>query len=364
MLPELGHYFPTLKLAASLRDRHSVVYLTISAFQEFFSSFDFNVHIIPLSDLEQRGSNDNVSRGRSRNPSATTGEMLSQYLRTNRMALAELVINDLNNIGCDLLICDSFIAPHLTLPRSRIRAGRVIILSPVLPDLSMPDIHQNLAEERVQEFVLCPAEFEIGPVPIDKHRMYGEPCVFQHRGPVHDSSTPPPQSPFTYCTFGTQWSRYPGIVAIINTIIEAYRNMPTRRLIIVADCLNSSQVMPLSDNIELLDQAPQLEMLSRCELFITHGGLGGVKEAILAGVPMLVIPCSFDQHANARRVEFHKLGLSCAGPQVTAETVREFVDKILSDAEIPEWIIEMQSVFAAREQESPIANAIHGFLKT
>jgi UDP:flavonoid glycosyltransferase YjiC (YdhE family) len=43
-------------------------------------------------------------------------------------------------------------------------------------------------------------------------------------------------------------------------------------------------------------------------LFITHGGLGALKETIMYGVPALVIRFDKDQPENAARVAYHRLG--------------------------------------------------------
>jgi len=49
-------------------------------------------------------------------------------------------------------------------------------------------------------------------------------------------------------------------------------------------------------------------LLSGASLAVLHGGLGGIKESILAGVPMLLVPFVFDQRPNAERIAFHGLG--------------------------------------------------------
>jgi MGT family glycosyltransferase len=46
----------------------------------------------------------------------------------------------------------------------------------------------------------------------------------------------------------------------------------------------------------------QDHLLARAALFVTHGGLNSVSEALARGVPMIVIPHEVDQHLVARRV--------------------------------------------------------------
>nr|WP_255216441.1 nucleotide disphospho-sugar-binding domain-containing protein [Pseudenhygromyxa sp. WMMC2535] len=68
-----------------------------------------------------------------------------------------------------------------------------------------------------------------------------------------------------------------------------------------------------ADNLKVLEWLPQAELLPGAAAMITHGGLGTVKECVLAEVPMVVAPLGRDQPANARRVVHHGLGRAFVG---------------------------------------------------
>jgi hypothetical protein len=55
---------------------------------------------------------------------------------------------------------------------------------------------------------------------------------------------------------------------------------------------------------------PQRKLLQNCDLFITHGGNNSFHEALLCGVPMLVVPFFGDQHDVSECVVHHNLGLT------------------------------------------------------
>lgn len=59
---------------------------------------------------------------------------------------------------------------------------------------------------------------------------------------------------------------------------------------------------PRPDNVHLTSFAPQRLLLPTCDLFVTHAGFGGVREALTAGVPMVALPLYAEQPANARRI--------------------------------------------------------------
>ncbi|MEV4807197.1 macrolide family glycosyltransferase [Nonomuraea sp. NPDC049421] len=79
---------------------------------------------------------------------------------------------------------------------------------------------------------------------------------------------------------------------------------------------------PLPQNVLARRFVPQLELLDRAALFVTHGGMNGVNEALHAGVPMLVIPQGADQPLVARRVAELGAGLALAPHEADAEAVR------------------------------------------
>lgn len=78
---------------------------------------------------------------------------------------------------------------------------------------------------------------------------------------------------------------------------------------------------------------PQLDILQRADLFITHGGLNSVHEGLYYGVPLVVIPQQAEQAIVAQQVAKHGVGLALrARPpygQVTAHEVRAAADTAL-----------------------------------
>lgn len=67
---------------------------------------------------------------------------------------------------------------------------------------------------------------------------------------------------------------------------------------------------------------PQPELLERAALFVTHGGMNSVNEALYAGVPVLVVPQGADQPQVARRVTELGAGLTVR-PEAATEAATE-----------------------------------------
>jgi UDP:flavonoid glycosyltransferase YjiC (YdhE family) len=65
-------------------------------------------------------------------------------------------------------------------------------------------------------------------------------------------------------------------------------------------------------HVHLVEAVPQPLLLQCADLLVTHGGINSIREALSAGVPMVVAPVATDQPGNARRCE--SLGVARALP--------------------------------------------------
>jgi len=66
------------------------------------------------------------------------------------------------------------------------------------------------------------------------------------------------------------------------------------------------------DNFLVENFVPQLEVLKRADVFITHGGMNSLNEALYFGVPVIVVPQQVEQAFNMRRLK--KLGVRSRCP--------------------------------------------------
>ena len=84
-----------------------------------------------------------------------------------------------------------------------------------------------------------------------------------------------------------------------------------------------------AENIFLYEFVPQLDLLSKVDVFITHGGWNSVNEALYYNVPLVVCPQGKDQFTNAQTIE--QLGAGKALYDLNPERVRATVDELLAD---------------------------------
>jgi MGT family glycosyltransferase len=88
---------------------------------------------------------------------------------------------------------------------------------------------------------------------------------------------------------------------------------------------------PIPDNFIVRNYVPQLDILQRVEVFITHGGMNGVHEGLYYGVPLLVIPQTPEQSFVADRVAAVGAGLRMDNGEITPESLRNAIDVLLRD---------------------------------
>ncbi|MGA4730318.1 macrolide family glycosyltransferase [Micromonospora taraxaci] len=144
-----------------------------------------------------------------------------------------------------------------------------------------------------------------------------------------DSSFPDDRlrGPVIYASMGTVFDA----PQLLRTLADALA--PLGGTVIISTGHTEPAVLgPLPDNVLAYRSVPQLEVLARAMLFITHGGVNSVNEALYAGTPMLVVPQGADQLLVASRIVELGAGLSIRTEDVTVEVVRALARRLLDES--------------------------------
>lgn len=104
------------------------------------------------------------------------------------------------------------------------------------------------------------------------------------------------------------------------------------------------QLMPIPDNFYVYNYVPQLEVLEKSSVFITHGGMNSVNEGLYFENRILGIPMDMDQYAVVRQVEELKLGYALDKEHVTPEALRKKVQELILDDNITQNIKNMSKI--------------------
>jgi MGT family glycosyltransferase len=161
------------------------------------------------------------------------------------------------------------------------------------------------------------------------------PSYFHYTGPLHDGQGRIPidfpwrrltGEPLIYASMGTLNN---GSDWIYKAIIEAACG-PGRQLVLsTGQNVDVAQLGPMPDNTVVVQRAPQIQILERAALCITHAGLNTVLESLTQGVPLVAIPVANDQPGVASRVAYTKTGKFIPLKELTAPKLKALVDEVM-----------------------------------
>ncbi len=131
---------------------------------------------------------------------------------------------------------------------------------------------------------------------------------------------------------------YISLGTIANTNIEFYKNcfeaLGSREDLIVimsvGKKININDLGQVPQNFKVYTYVPQLEVLKKVDLFITHGGMNSSSEGLYNYVPLIVVPQFGDQPVVAKRVEELGAGVPLM-MDISPSAIENAVNKILAD---------------------------------
>jgi MGT family glycosyltransferase len=179
------------------------------------------------------------------------------------------------------------------------------------------------------------------------------PSQLHHTGPFHDglgrieSDFPWDRltgEPLVYASMGTLQN---GLEAAFSAIAQAVKPRPGVQLVLsIGDSLDAKQISSLPANCIVVNRAPQIELLKRSALCITHAGLNTVLESLTQGVPMIAIPVTNDQPGVAARIAYTKTGAYVPIQEMTVSRLSALIEEVLSNPEYRQNANNMRQVIA------------------
>lgn len=132
--------------------------------------------------------------------------------------------------------------------------------------------------------------------------------------------------------------------------ILAFRDTNDYVVMSIGKKCDLSALGEIPSNFLVKDYLPQLEILKRADIFITHAGFNSVNEALYFGVPMLALPQVNDQKMVAARLASMKLGLTEDMKELTPKALREKTGALMMNAQIKENCINISHEMRASSQ--------------
>ncbi|MFM2312491.1 MAG: hypothetical protein RLZZ04_1767 [Cyanobacteriota bacterium] len=181
------------------------------------------------------------------------------------------------------------------------------------------------------------------------------PPHFHFTGSFHTSIQRPPvafpweklnNKPLIYASMGTLQNRQD---YVFRTIAEACANLDAQLVISLGGRLDPEALPNLPGNPLVVKYAPQLELLQKASLNITHAGLNTTLESLSYGVPIVAIPITDDQPGVAARIAWTGVGELVKLSSLSVNNMRESIKKVLKEPSFKQNAVRLQKAIRRTE---------------
>ncbi|RJE89651.1 hypothetical protein D3P07_05280 [Paenibacillus sp. 1011MAR3C5] len=235
------------------------------------------------------------------------------------------------------------------------RLSRMIALRYNLPPMNV--INDVFCSKQPLNLVFSSRSFQIHEDAFDDTHLFAGYSLYPRWEPVDFPYELLDGRPLIYIAFGT----------ILNELNDAYETcfsaLDDSRYQVVMS-VGKTDLAPMRalipTNFIVRSYVPQLDILSRADVFVTHGGANSIYESLCSGVPMVVLPQVFDEYMGALMVERAGTGIYMRDERVGAEGLREAVDRI---AALPEYKENCAKIRHSFEKTGGLDHAVDEILK-
>lgn len=193
----------------------------------------------------------------------------------------------------------------------------------------LPGYHSLYAScSRLAQISQQPAAFDFPCANLPQH--------FHYTGPLRNSS--PRSVPFPFERLTGQPLIYASLGSVQNTKHEVFRyiaaaceGLDVQLVISHGGGMNAEAVQGLPGFPLVVEYAPQLEVLSKARLTITHGGLNTVLDSLSNGVPLVAIPITYEQPGTGARIRWTGTGEVIPLNRLSIPGLRAVIQRVLTE---------------------------------
>jgi len=164
------------------------------------------------------------------------------------------------------------------------------------------------------------------------------PPQFHYAGPFHDGNGREPISfpwekftdkPLVYASMGTLVN---GLERIYRTLLQTVGQLSEIQMVLsIGQNVSPESLGSIPSNAIVVREAPQIQLLKRAALCITHAGLNTTLESLANGIPMVAIPIGYDQPGVAARIGYHGVGEFMDIENLSVERLRLLIQQLLEN---------------------------------
>lgn len=133
--------------------------------------------------------------------------------------------------------------------------------------------------------------------------------------------------PLIYASMGTLQNR---LENVFQMIAKACENLDAQLVISLGGSANPEDLPPLAGKPLVVRYAPQIELLQKAALTITHAGMNTTLESLTYGVPLVAIPVTNDQPGIAARIKWSGVGEFIPVHQLETQKLKQIIKAVLA----------------------------------
>jgi MGT family glycosyltransferase len=144
--------------------------------------------------------------------------------------------------------------------------------------------------------------------------------------------------PLVYISLGTILTDRP---AFFRNCLQALGKMDVQVVMSIGSKMDHAALGEVPSNCMLVEYVPQLEILERTSVFVTHGGMNSVSEGLYYGVPLVVVPQTAEQALVSRQVERLGAGAGLKMAKASADVLEGAVRRMLTETRYRERAVSV-----------------------
>lgn len=207
-----------------------------------------------------------------------------------------------------------------------------------VPAMDLKDVFLRAAPLNL---VFLPRAFQPQAETFDERFVFVGPSILPRPGTASFPFDKFDGRPLAYMSLGTIFNDRPDL---FNSCFAAFKDRPWQVVLAYGERTDPAALDAAPENFLIAPPVPQLEILARTQVFITHGGMNSTMESIYYGVPMVVIPQMPEQAATARRVQELGLGVALEPGEIGPDVLRDAVTRVAEDSAFRERVREMRQL--------------------
>ncbi|MEF8683663.1 UNVERIFIED_CONTAM: glycosyltransferase [Bacillus cereus] len=364
--PAEGHVNPTLNLVKAFTKRgDNVHYITTANFKDRIEDLGATVHIHP--DLLKEISID-----------AETSSGLNAFFHVHvqtSLYIFEITKQLCESINFDFVIYDIFGAGELVkeyLQVPGVVSSPIFLIPPEFlktlpfhPNADMPfqpeEISEKLLNQMEHKFGVKPKNnlqfmnnkgdvclvytsryFQPNNESFGENNIFIGPSISKRKTNIKFPLESLKEKKVIYISMGTLLE---GLEPFFNTCIDTFSDFDGIVVMAIGDRNDISKIKKAPDNFIIAPYVPQSEILNEADVFITHGGMNSVHDAIHYNVPFVIIPHDKDQPMIAQRLTELEAAHRLLKEHVNVHTLKEAVTDVLSNEKYKHGIRKLNDSF-------------------